>query len=190
MIIDRDEVDDEKLPELVTALETCRRKSDQRCEEQLVDWIGHAGRSAARFAGVFRAMLTADISAGKRYIRPSADLLATTGDFEALRPVFLNPNYPLLNPNGVGVAPPRTAVPFIVALLEHDASKVSVDFLTLMLSCYGPDAMAPAERILVKLMNDPEYMNMQGVNVAMRILRRQQPMSGECVRHSGAWRNP
>jgi hypothetical protein len=179
-----------QLPELVGALEVCRQKSDERCEEQLVDWIGHAGGAAASFARKFEAMLGADIRSGKRYINRTVDLLATSGDLDVLRPVFLNPNYPLLNPSGIGVAPPAAAVSFITSLLERDSGQVNVDYLALMLSCYGPEAMAPAEKVLIKLMNDPEHMHMQGVNVAMRILRRQQPMSGECVRHSGAWRNP
>ena len=178
-----------QLPELVPALEACRKQADQFCEEQLADWIGHAGAAAARYSALFESMVEDDIRARKRSIRTIASVLATAGDLTAVRPLLLNPKYPMLNPSGLGVAPPAEGVAFIVAILEHDADKVNADYLTNMLGCYGPKALEPAERVLLKLSNDPEYMRMEGVTSTMRILRRQQEPSGECVRHSGAWRN-
>ncbi|CAN5515796.1 hypothetical protein BH09GEM1_BH09GEM1_42560 [soil metagenome] len=179
-----------QLPELVAAFTACRKGGDQFCEEQFADWIGHAGAAAIRFAPLFESMAQEDVRARKRSIQTISSVLAASGDFAAVRPLLLNPNYPLLNPSGLGVAPPAEGVAFIVSVLDHDADKVNVNYLSNMLGCYGPVALAPAEKVLIKLSNDPEYMRMEGVTSTMRILRKQQEPSGECVRHSGAWRNP
>lgn len=179
-----------QLPELVAGFTTCRKNMDELCEDQFADWIGHAGAAASRYAPLFESMVQADVRARGGSVRTIASVLATSGDLAAVRPLLLNPNYPLLNPSGLGVAPPAQGVAFIVSVLDHDADQVNVDYLANMLGCYGPKALQPAEKVLVKLSNDPDYMRMEGVTSTMRIIRGQQEPSGECVRHSGAWRNP
>lgn len=180
-----------QLPELVAAFETCRKRADNFCEQQIADWIGHAGTAAAPFRGVFEAMLRDDLRSG-RYAGPVSNVLATSGNLEAIRPLFENPKYKMFSPSGLGVAPPTAGVAFIVSLLETRGKNpnLNVSSLGVWLSCYGPVYAAPAEKVLIKLLNEPDFMRMEGVNVAMRIIRKQQAPSGECVRHDGAWRNP